>query len=115
MRSPLEFLLRLLLVAGEISDGCVSGGIGDTAGPVAVGNKVDTLIAVGKAEKRKATKSMIASPANNMPPPANNDKCSNTEVIYVIILTTRRIHNPTPSVPKKKGPARRLSQNKRNF
>ncbi len=63
MPSPLEFLLRLLLVAGEISDGCVvSGGIGDTVGPVAVGNKVDTPVAVGKAEKHKATKSTIASP-----------------------------------------------------
>ena len=62
MPSPLEFILRLLLVAGEISDGCVSGGKGDTAGPVAVVNKVDTPVAVGKAEKHKATKSTTASP-----------------------------------------------------
>ena len=83
MPSPLEFLLRLLLVAGEISDGCVSGGIGDTAGPVAVVNKVDTPVAVGKAEKHKATKSTTAHRhfSANMPPPANDDKYSNTEVI----------------------------------
>eukprot|EP00985_Skeletonema_marinoi_P011487 scaffold5471_cov88-Skeletonema_marinoi.AAC.1 len=99
---------------------CVGGGVGDTAAPAAAGNKVDTpaVMAAGNAEKNNARTSTIVHQFGmlKLPPPANNGKYTNIEVIDLVIT-----HNASDVVkaihasayrPKKAALYRMLSKNK---
>ena len=99
---------------------CVGGGVGDTAAPAAAGNKVDTpaVMAAGNAEKNNARTSTIVHQFGmlKLPPPANDGKYTNIEVIDLVIT-----HNASDVVkaihasayrPKKAALYRMLSKNK---